>query len=351
MRHPHPLTFILSPSGGEGWVRGLVPLVILAIGILVAPLAADAQQAGKVPRIGILSTLSPEFPTTHALLDAFRQGLRERGYVEGKNIAIEERSAQGRFERLPELAAELVRLKVDLIVAAGTPGARAAKQATSTIPIVAPAMGDPVEDGLVQSLARPGGNITGLTFLGPELVAKRLQLLKEAVPRVSRVAALWHPGAYGERTSSGMLKETEVAARALGVQLQLLEARSPNDFDGAFAAMTTNSASALIVFPSPMFYGEHRRIVDLAAKHRLPAIYAFREAVDAGGLMAYGANLPDLFRRAATFVDKILKGAKPADLPVEQPTKFELVINIKTAKALGLTIPQSMFIRADEVIQ
>ncbi len=195
------------------------------------------------------------------------------------------------------------------------------------------------------------GTSRGLTFLAPELVPKRLQLLKEAIPGVSRVAALWHPGGYGEGTTRDMLKETEVAARALGVQLQLLGAGGPDDFDGAFSAMTTERAGALLVFHSPMFYGEHRRIVDLAAKHRLPAIYAWREAVEAGGLMSYGANIPDLYRRAATFVDKILKGAKPADLPVEQPTKFELVINLKTAKALGLTIPQSVLIRADEVIQ
>ncbi len=350
MRHPHPLTFILSPSGGEGWVRGLVPLVVLALGILAGPLSADAQQPGKVYRIGMLG-ISPEVPTTRPLLDAFRQGLRDLGYVDGKNIVIEYRWAQGRVERFPELAAELARLKVDVIVAGPTPAGLAAKHVTTTIPIVVVVMADPVRDGLVQSLARPGGNVTGLTFLAPELVPKRLQLLKEAIPGVSRVAAFWHPGVYGERTMRDMVNETEVAARTLGVQLQFLEARSPNDFDRAFSAMTRERADALIVLPSPMLYGEHKRIVDLAAKHRLPAIYPFREAVDAGGLMAYGANILDLFRRAATFVDKILKGAKPADLPVEQPTKFELVINLKTANALGLTIPQSVLIRADEVIQ
>ncbi len=326
-------------------------LATMAVSLLVAPHAAEGQPAGKIARIGILLTVSPELLLSRALLDAFRQGLRERGYVEGQNIVIEYRSAQGRVERFPELAAELVRLKVDVIVAGATPAALAAKQLTTTIPIVAAVMADPVRDGLVTSLARPGGNVTGLTFLAPGLVAKRLQLLKEAVPGVSRVAALWHSGAFGEHTMRETLNETEVAAQALGVQLQLLEASSPDDFDKAFSAMTRNRASALIVFPSAMFYTEHRRLVDLAAKHRLPVMYAFREAVDAGGLMAYGASIPDLIRRAATYVDKILKGAKPADLPVEQPTKFELVINLKTARGLGLTIPPSLLVRADEVIE
>jgi len=323
----------------------------LAGGLVVTPLAAEGQQSKRVPRIGILLTVSPELPLSRALLDAFRRGLREHGYVEGQNIAIEYRSAQGRVDRFPELAAELARVKVDVIVTGATPAALAAKQVTTSIPIVAGVMADPVGDGLVASLARPGGNVTGLTFLAPGLVAKRLQLLKEAVPRVSRVAALWHPGSFAEHTMRETLNETEGAAQTLRVQLQLLEANSPSDFDKAFSAMSRNRASALIVFPSPMFYNEHRRLVDLAAKHRLPAVYAFREAVDAGGLMAYGANIPDLFGRAATYVDKILKGAKPADLPVEQPTKFELVINLKTAKALGLTIPSSLLLRADEVIE
>ncbi len=326
-------------------------IVTLALGLLAAPLAAEAQQAKTVHRIGILLTGAPELPLTRALFDAFRQGLRELGYVEGQNILIEERSAQGRIERFPDLVAELVRLKVNLIVAPNTPAARAAKEATKTIPIVVAVMADPVADGLVASLARPGGNVTGSTFLGPELVPKRLELLKEAVPGASRVAVLWHPRVYGERTMRDMLRETEVAAQTLGVQLQLLEARGPNDFDRAFSAMSRGRADALIVFPSSMFYVEHRRIVDLVAKNRLPAIYAFREAVEAGGLMAYGASIRDLYRRAATYVDKILKGAKPADLPVEQPTRFELAINMKTAKALGLTIPQSVVVRADHLIQ
>jgi len=320
-------------------------------GLLGTSLAAEAQLAGNVPRIGYLEIAPAELPIAQAMIEAFRQGLRERGYVEGRTFVIEYRAAAGRVERLPDLAAGLARLKVNVIVASSTPAALAAKQATTTIPIVSAVMGDPVGDGLVASLARPGGNITGLTFLAPALVAKRLQLLKEAVPDVSHVAALSHPAVYGEQTMRDMLKEAEVAAQTLGVQLQVLEARNPNDFDRAFSAMVTNSASALIVFPSPMFYGAHNRLVELAAKHRLPAIYAFKEAVAAGGLMSYGTNIPDLSRRAATYVDKILKGAEPGDLPVEQPTKFELVINLKTAKALGLTIPPSLLQRADQVIE
>ena len=264
---------------------------------------------------------------------------------------IEYRDAEGKPERLPALAAELVALKVDVIVAPNTAQALAAKQATRTLPIVFAFVADPVASGLVTSLARPGGNVTGLSSLTPELVGKRLELLTQAVPGVSRVAVLWQPGAQGERTDKDMLKGADVAARALGVRLQFVEARGPADFDRAFSDMTRARAGALTVLGSTMFISERRRLVDLAAKNRLPAVYARREYVDAGGLMSYGPNLADLFRRAATYVDKILKGAKPADLPVEQPTKFELVINLKTAKALGLTIPQSLLGRADEVIQ
>jgi putative ABC transport system substrate-binding protein len=320
--------------------------------LLAAPLAAEAQRVGKVPRIGLVSSVSAELPQIRELSDAFRQGLRELGYVEGQNIVIEERSAQGRLERLPDLFAELVRLRVEFILTlGGTPAARAAKEANMAIPIVAPAMGDPIKDGLATSLAQPGGNVTGSTFLGPGLVPKRVGLLKEVLPAAFRVAALWQPGAYGDRTMMDMLKETEAAAQASSVQLQLVEARGPNDFDRAFSAIIKERASALIVLPSPMFYGEYQRIVDLATKNRLPAIYAFREAVQVGGLISYGSSLPDLFRRAAVKVDKILKGAKPGELPIEQPTKFELVINLKTAKALGLTIPPSLLLRADELIQ
>ena len=324
-------------------------LALLSLGI--APFAAEAQRAAKVARIGYLLFGPLESPETRQTLDAFRQGLRERGYVEGQNIIIEYRSANGKIDRLPGLATELTRLKVDLIVAGNTPMARAAQQATTTIPIVSPSMGDPVGDGLVASLGRPGGNITGSTFLGPELVPKRLDLLKEVLPKVSRVAALWHPGAFGEHTTGDMLKGTETAARTLGVRLQLVAVRGPDEFDRAFSTMAKERAEALIVFPSTMLFNERRRIVDLAAKTHLPAIYQSRQFVDIGGLISYGASISDLIRDAATYVDKILKGAKPADLPVEQPTKFEMVVNLKTAKALGITIPQSVLIRANEVIQ
>ena len=324
--------------------------VILALTLLAAPLVVEAQQGGKVRRIGLLTTSSEQ--PQRELADAFRRGLAELGYVEGQNIVIEYRSAQGRAERFLDLFAELARLEVDLILCVGgTPVARAAKQAKVTIPVIVPAMGDPVGDGVVVSLAHPGGNITGSTFLGPALVPKRIELLKEAIPGVSRVAALWHPRAYGDRTMAEMLKETEAAGQKLGVKLQLLEARSANDFARAFSAMTREHVRALVVLPSPMFYGEHQRIVDLALTSRLPAIFAFREAADAGSLMSYGANLPDLFRRGAIQADKILRGAKPADLPVEQPTRFELVVNLKTAKVLGLTIPPSLLLRADQVIE
>jgi putative tryptophan/tyrosine transport system substrate-binding protein len=322
-------------------------LALLALG--AAPLAAEAQHAGKVARIGFLAANLAA--NTH-LHKAFRQGLRDLGYVEGRNLVIEYRDAEGKLERLPALAAELVALKVDVIVTGGgTPTALAAKQATWTLPIVFASAPDPVTDGLVTSLARPGGNVTGSSALSPELVGKCLEQLKQAVPGVSRVAVLWHPGAAGESTGKDMLKSAEGAARALGVRLQFVEARGPADFDTAFSDMTRARADALTVLPSVMFFSERRRLVGLAAKNRLPAVYAQREFIDAGGLMAYGANLADLFRRAATYVDRILQGAKPSDLPVEQPTKFELVINLKAAKTLGLTIPPSVLQRADQVIE
>jgi len=320
--------------------------VVFALSLVLVPNAGEAQQAGKVARIGFLAAnpaASPHLP------EAFRQGLRDLGYVEGRNVVIEHRSAEGKLERLPALAGELVALKVDVIVAAAILPALAAKQATKTIPIVFAFPGDPVTSGLVTSLARPGGNVTGLSGLALELVGKRLELLTHAVPEVSRVAVLWQPGGQGE-TDKDMLKGAEVAARALGVQLQFVEARGSDDFDRAFSDMTRARAGALSVLPSSPFNSERKRLVELAAKNRLPAVYPQRAYVDAGGLMAYGPNLADLFRRAATYVDKILKGAKPADLPVEQPTKFELVINLKTAKALGLTIPQTLLLRADEII-
>jgi putative ABC transport system substrate-binding protein len=322
-------------------------LAMLPGGLLAAPLAAEAQPAVKVPRIGYLALNPAANPHLH---EAFRQGLRDLGYVEGRNVVIESRNAEGKPERLPALAAELVALKVDVLVAQPTVSALAAKQATGTIPIVFP-VAEPVTSGLVTSLARPGGNVTGLSVLAPEMAGKSLEFLKQAVPAVSRVAVLWDPGAFPEGTTRDMRKRVEVAARALGVKLQFVEARGPDDFDRAFSEMTRARAGALTVLGGSMFVSERGRLVDLAAKNRLPVVYTARESVDAGGLMAYGPSVPDLFRRSATYVDKILKGAKPADLPVEQPTKFELVINLKTAKALGLTIPQSLLLRADQVIE
>jgi putative ABC transport system substrate-binding protein len=327
-------------------VTRLAPAVVLLL--LAAPLAVEAQPAAKVPRIGWLPVNLASAPIN---LEPFRQGLRDLGYVEGRNLVIETRDAEGRLERLPALAAELVALKVDVIVAPGTPQALAAKNATRTIPIVFVGAADPVTDGLVTSLARPGGNATGSSNFAPELVGKRLELLKQAVPGGSRVAVLWQPGGSAERAEKDMLKEAEVAARALGVRPQFVEARGPADFDRAFSEMIRARAGALTVLASGMFNTERRRLVDLAAKNRLPAVYPWREAVDAGGLMSYGPNIADLNRRAATYVDKILKGAKSADLPVERPTKFEVVINLKTAKALGLTIPPSLLARADQVIE
>ena len=307
-------------------------LALLALG--AAPFA-EAQQAAKVARIGHLAT-NPA--TSPHLREPFLQGLRDLGYVEGRNLVIEYRDAEGKVDRLPALAAELVALKVDVIVASGTLAALAAKQTTRTLPIVFSPAGDPVGSGLVTSLAWPGGNITGLSAFAPELVGKRLELLKQAVPGVSRVAVLWQPGAFGERAERDILKRAEIAARDLRVQLQFVEARGPADFAKAFSHMSMARADALTVLASNMFNSERRRLVDLAAAKRLPAVYSARELVDAGGLMSYGTNLADLNRRAATYVDRILKGTKPADLPVEQPAKFELIINLKTANTLGLTI-------------
>jgi putative tryptophan/tyrosine transport system substrate-binding protein len=316
--------------------------------ILAAPFAAHAQQAAKVPRIGYLSINLAGGPH---MTEGFRQGLHDLGYVEGRNVLIEFRDAEGKLERLPALAAELVALKVDVVVVGGTVAAVAAKQATKTVPIVFVSAVDPVTDGLVASLARPEGNVTGLATLAPELVGKRLEQLKQIVPGVSQVAVLWQPGALGERTEKDLRKEAEGAARVLGMRLQFVEVRGPGDFERAFSDMTRARAGALTVLGSSMLINERGHVVSLAATNRLPAVYGLREYVDAGGLMSYGPNNVDLFRRAATYVDKILKGTKPGDLSVEQPTKFELVINLKTAKALGITIPQSVLARADEVIQ
>jgi len=337
----------MTSRSAEDGIGRRVFLASLA-GLLGAPLAADAQQAAKVAQIGYLA---PNLAASRHLPEAFRQGLRDLGYGEGRNVVIEYRDAEGKFERLPALAAELVALKVDVIVAGGTPAALAAKQASGTLPIVFAGPGDPVTSGLVSSLARPGGNVTGLSSFAPELVGKCLEQLTQAVPGVGRVAALWQPGGLGERTDKDVLKEAEAAARALGVRLQFVEARGRGDLERAFSEMTKARAGALTVLPGSMFVNERRRLVDLAARNRLPAVYPWSEGVAEGGLMSYGPDLADLFRRAAAYVDKILKGAKPADLPVEQPTKFEFVINLKTAKALGVSIPRSLLLQADQVIE
>ena len=315
---------------------------------VISPLAARAQQqAGKEPRIGYLRVTSPS--DRPPLLDAFRQGLRELGWVEGQNIVIDYRYAEDRVDRLPDLAAELVRLKVDLIVSWGTQGVTAAKNATETIPIVMIAVRDPVGTGLIASLARPGGNVTGVSgSAGLEMFAKQLELLKETVPKIRRVAILSNPAnAYHQLA----IREVNVAARSLGVQLQLLEARGPNEFDGAFAAMAKERVGALLVLSDAMLNSHRTRLADLAARSRLPAAYGVRESVEAGGLMSYGPSFLDLFRQAATYVDKILKGAKPAELPVERPNKIELVINLKAAKALGLEVPPLLIAQADELIE
>ena len=321
-------------------------LWLLTIFLLASVHLAWAQQPGKVPRIGVLPP-GPISERVH-LWEAFRQGLRKLGYVEGQNIILVFPSGEVKPERLPHLAAELVSLKVDVIVAAAIVAVQTAKEATKTIPIVMPVASDAVETGLVASLARPGGNITGLTLISSQLSGKRLELLKEVVPRLSRLAVLSNP------TSAAVppqMRETEVTARALGVQLQPLEVRGPDDFERVFQAATKERAGALITLDDALLFTQRTRIVKLAAKSRLPAIYGFREFVDAGGLMSYAANTSDMYRRAAAFVDKILKGAKPADLPVEQPTKFEFVINLKAAKQIGLTIPPNVLTRGDKVIK
>jgi len=309
-------------------------------------LSAEAQQPTKVPRIGYLTASS--LSAQSARIEAFRQGLRELAYVEGKNIVIEYRTAEGKTERLPDLAAELVRLKVDVIVTGGPTVTRAAKEATSTIPIVMALDFDPVGSGFVASLARPGGNITGLSTLSPEISGKQLELLKEIVPRLSRVAVLGSSTTPGNAQS---LRETELAAGAFGVQLQYLDVRDPKDIETAFRAASKGRAEAVLVLASPVLNSHRTQVAELTVKSRLPGIYWQSEWVENGGLMSYGASINDLYRRAATYVDKILKGAKAADLPVEQPKKFEFIINLKAAKQIGLTIPPNVLVRADKVIK
>ena len=321
-------------------------ICLLTTALLSTAPFVDAQQPTKIPRIGCLYAGSPS--TQSARMEAFRQGLRELGWVEGKNIVIEYRYAEGKFDRLPALAAELVRLKVDVIVTAAPPPTRSAKKATVTIPIVMAFDDDPVGSGFVASLARPGGNITGLATLAPEISGKQLELMKEIVPKLSRV------GVLGDVTRPGIpqaLREINVAADALRVQVQYLEVRDPKDIESAFRAASKEHADAVLVLGSPVLNSQQKQVIELAVKSRLPAIYFNLEFVEAGGLMSYGVNIADLARRAATYVDKILKGRKPADLPVEQPIKFEFIINLKAAKQIGLTIPPNVLVRADRVIR
>jgi ABC-type uncharacterized transport system substrate-binding protein len=316
---------------------------LLTVLFLASSYLADAQQPTKIHRIGFLVPGSQSGYSS--VMNAFRHGLRELGYTEGKNIAVEYRYPENNFD---QLAAELVHLKVNVIVVGGQPGVRAVKRATNTIPIVI-VVGDAVGMGFVSSLARPGGSITGLSFLSPEVRGKQLELLKEAFPKISRVI-VFHDPAMSPASSADSMNDVEIA-RQLGFQAQILEVRGPDEFESAFKTAAERRASALLIRAHPLFSVNRKKLADLAAKTGLPAMYPWREFVEAGGLMAYGPSLEDLYRRAATYVDKILKGAKPADLPVEQPTKFELMINLKTAKQIGLTIPQKVLARADRVIK
>ena len=327
-------------------MKHIIGLLVIFVALAACGAVGEAQQPTKIPRIGYLTTSTPS--TMAARTEAFRQGLRDLGYVEGKNIVIEWRSAEGKLDRLSALAAELVRLKVDIIITAGPPSTRAAKEVTNTIPIVMTQDTDPVASGFVASLAGPGGNITGLSTLAPELGGKRLEILKEVVPKASRVAVI------GGSTVPGyaqVLKEIELAAGALKVKLQYLDVLAPKDIETAFRAATKGRAEAVLTLNSSILASRRTQIVELAVKSRLPAIYFRSDFVEAGGLMSYGVNQSDLDRRAATYVDKILKGTKPADLPVEQPMKFEFIINLKAAKQIGLTIPPNVLVRANKVIR
>jgi len=327
--------------------RAVVRSIAVAVILLAMAIIAEAQQAKKVPRIGYLATTG-SISTSPSRRKAFREGLRELGYSEGKNIVIEWRYAEGKLDRLPALAAELVHLKVDVIVTGGDITTRVVKKATSTIPIVMAQDTDPVANGFVASLSRPGGNITGFSTLSAEISGKRLELLKEIVPRLSRAAVF---GTSTTPANARALRETEVAAEALGVQVQYLDVLGPKDFETAFRAVSKRKPDAVINLNSAVLNSHRKYLIDFAAKSRLPAMYSSREYVEDGGLMSYSANIPDLFRRAATYVDKILKGAKPGDLPIEQATKFEMAVNLKTAKKIGLTIPASVLLRADKVIK
>jgi|SRR5689334_1178215 putative tryptophan/tyrosine transport system substrate-binding protein len=334
------IRIVLTPS-----VMG-VALNLLGVMLFAVCVSVRAQQPQKIHRIGVLGATSPA--TIAARLDAFRQGLRELGYIEGKNIVVEYRYADGKLNRVPALAAEMVRLNVEVILTGGSAATRPAKEATTTIPIVMAQDTDPVGNGFVTSLARPGGNITGLSIVAPEIGGKQLELLKESVPKLLRVVVPSNPD---EASYAQLRKETELAAKALKIETQFLDARGPQDIDTAFREATKRRADAILVPTMPIVAAQRAQIADLAVKNRLPAMYGQPEYVELGGLMFYGASINDLFRRAATYVDKILKGAKPADLPVEQPTKFELVINLKAAKQIGLTIPPNVLARADRVIR
>jgi putative ABC transport system substrate-binding protein len=335
------------PRGLKSKIKNLksVGIVTLIIAFVICGAAVEAQQPAGIPRIGIL--IGSSASSVSARVETFRQRLRDLGYVEGKNIVIEYRYAEGNVERLADLAAELIQLKVDVIVTAG-PATLTAKKATATIPIVFTAANDPLGTGFVSSLARPGGNITGLSVMAPDLDGKRLELLKEAFPKVARVAFLWQSG--GSRGNLA-LTEMEAAAKALGLKLQSLEVRGIDDFESVFARAKKDGVQALITTPNPLISAQQRRVLDFAAKNRLPAMYPASEFVEAGGLMSYAANYADLYRRAADFVDKVLKGTKPADIPVEQPTKFEFIVNLKTSKQVGLTVPPNVLARADRVIR
>jgi len=326
--------------------RAAASSILVAVLLLAVAVKAEAQQPAKVPRIGYVSATSPS--ANVGRIEAFRQGLRELGFVEGKNIVIEWRYAEGKFDRLPALVAELVRLKVDVIVTSGPQATRVAKEATSTIPIVMSQDNDPVGNGFVTSLARPGGNITGLSILSPELSGKQLELLKEIVPKLARVAVV---GDSNEPGNAQALKEVELAAETFKVQLQYVDVLNLEDIEHSFQSASKQRAGAVLVLNSPNFSSHRKEVVNLAAKNRLPAMYFRSDFVEDGGLMSYATNFIDLSRRAATYVDKILKGTKPADLPVEQPKKFELIINLKTAKQIGLTIPPNVLVRADKVIK
>jgi putative ABC transport system substrate-binding protein len=336
----------MSSKNVEKLVRKIFDNLSLCALLFLLSVPAIAQQSQKAPRIGFLGVSSSSAYSGY--IDAFRKGLRELGYVEGQNIAIEYRYGDGKRDRLPDLSADLIRLKVDIIMVSGSLAIGALKNATKTIPIVMTSVEEPVAQGFVDSLARPGGNITGLTNLAPELSGKRLELVKETLPKIDRVAVLWDPEGPGPAVA---FKETQAVAPSMSLQLQSLQVRSPNDFEGAFKAASAERSGALIVLQSFLTNAHRHRIVDLARTHRLPGMYTQMEYVEVGGLMSYAPSYTDIYRRAAIYVDKILKGAKPADLPVEQPMKFEFIVNLKTAKQIGLTIPPNVLARADRVIK